>query len=123
MAVALVDHPTRPSLRLLPGGRSLPPSPQVYRRRRAAALALAVTFVVVVALVLPVVLRPLAPGSPAPAPVPAGAPTVVVQPGDTLWTIARDLQPEGDVRPLVDRLAALNGGAALRAGQDLVVPG
>src|SRR5262249_31874931 len=28
----------------------------------------------------------------------------VVQPGDTLWGIARRLQPEGDVRDLVDEL-------------------
>ena len=31
---------------------------------------------------------------------------VVGAPGDTYWSIARRLQPTGDVRPLVDRLAA-----------------
>ena len=50
------------------------------------------------------------------------AQAVVVQPGDTLWSIARDLQPTGDVRPLVQRLSELNGGAALEVGQRLVLP-
>jgi len=46
----------------------------------------------------------------------------VVQPGDTLWSIARRLQPEGDVRPLVDRLVDLNGGTDLAVGQRLPIP-
>ena len=41
-------------------------------------------------------------------PRPAGRP-VVVRPGDTFWTIARRVQPTGDVRPLVDRLVAGHG--------------
>ncbi len=49
-------------------------------------------------------------------------PTVVVQPGDSLWTIARSIQPDGDVRPLVQQLAALNGGALLQVGQVLALP-
>jgi LysM repeat protein len=46
----------------------------------------------------------------------------VVQPGDTLWSIARRLQPEGDVRPLVDQLVDLNGGTDLAVGQRLPIP-
>ncbi len=46
---------------------------------------------------------------------------VVVQPGDTLWSIAEDIDPDGDVRATVDRLADRNGGAALTVGQRLVV--
>ena len=53
---------------------------------------------------------------------PAGSTIQVVQPGDTLWSIARALQPTGDVRATVDRLAALNGGSALEIGQRLVLP-
>jgi hypothetical protein len=66
--------------------------------------------------------RPLS-AADGPAPVPAGGETLLVQPGETLWTIARDLQPSGDVRPLVDEMVALNGGAMLEAGQNLVLPG
>jgi LysM repeat protein len=49
---------------------------------------------------------------------PAGS-VYVVQPGDTLWSIAHDLVPEGDVRAVVDHLVDLNGNAALQAGQRL----
>jgi Tfp pilus assembly protein FimV len=48
---------------------------------------------------------------------------VVVQRGDTLWGIARRLQPSGDVRPLVDALADRAGGASLSVGQRLDVTG
>lgn len=41
----------------------------------------------------------------------------VVGPGDTLWSIARGLQPQGDLRPLVDRLAAGRHGGPLRVGE------
>jgi hypothetical protein len=52
----------------------------------------------------------------------AGGGVVIVEPGDTLWSIARELQPTGDVRPLVDRIAELNGGYSLSAGQTLMLP-
>ncbi len=35
----------------------------------------------------------------------------VVQPGDTLWSIARSLHPSGDLRPVVDALESRAGGA------------
>jgi len=47
---------------------------------------------------------------------------VTVQPGDTLWSIARRLQPTGDLRPLVDRIAKMNDGHSLIAGQALLLP-
>jgi hypothetical protein len=43
----------------------------------------------------------------------------VVQPGDTIWSVARRLKPEGDLRPVVDELVSANGGAALEVGQIL----
>jgi Tfp pilus assembly protein FimV len=55
--------------------------------------------------------------------VAAPALSYVVQPGDSLWTIARRLQPQGDVRPLVDQLSERNGGPSLRAGQRLDLHG
>jgi len=68
-----------------------------------------------VASVVPAVEAPVAPVA-APA-------TKVVQPGDTLWSIARELQPEGDMRPLVDRLATRLGGSSLTVGQRIPVDG
>jgi hypothetical protein len=48
---------------------------------------------------------------------------MVVQSGDSLWTVARRLQPHGDVRRLVDRLIERNGGIAVTVGQHLDVRG
>jgi hypothetical protein len=48
---------------------------------------------------------------------------VVVQPGDSAWSIARRLQPTGDIRPLVDRLVERTGGGVLRAGERLDLQG
>ena len=47
----------------------------------------------------------------------------VVEPGDTLWSIARRVAPGRDPRPVVDALVEsndLHGG--LQAGQELSVP-
>ena len=48
--------------------------------------------------------------------------THVVRPGDTIWSIARRVQPEGDVRPLVDRITSHRGGSPLQLGEEIVVP-
>lgn len=48
--------------------------------------------------------------------------SVRIEPGDTVWSIARRIQPSGDVRPLVDRILALNGGPDLTAGERLALP-
>ena len=45
-----------------------------------------------------------------------------VRPGETFWSLAAELQPTGDPRPLVDRLVRLNGGAGLVAGASIVLP-
>jgi hypothetical protein len=129
MALALVDNHPRPALRLIPGGLAAEPTPAVYRRRRVVALILAVAFVVVAMAGVRAVLPPTGAdgGRPLSAagssdPVTAGHETLLVQPGETLWDIARDLQPTGDLRPVVDELAALNGGATLEAGQRIALP-
>jgi nucleoid-associated protein YgaU len=65
----------------------------------------------------PIVREPAAYGASGQS-VPARA-VYVVQPGDTIWSIAHDLDPSGDTRATVDRIVALNGGAALEPGQRL----
>jgi hypothetical protein len=52
----------------------------------------------------------------------AGATQVTVEAGDTLWSIARRVQPSGDIRPLVDRLVAAYGTTPLQPGQQLAIP-
>jgi nucleoid-associated protein YgaU len=54
----------------------------------------------------------------------AGESSVIVQSGDTLWSIATALQSDGDVRALVDEIQRLNGleGAELVPGQVLQLP-
>jgi LysM repeat protein len=57
-----------------------------------------------------------------PAPAPAVAPVssvYVVQRGDTLWSIAHQVEPHADRRDVVDRLVELNGSGALQPGQRL----
>ena len=45
-----------------------------------------------------------------------------VQPGDTIWSIARRVQPQGDVRPVVDRILSTRGGRPLQVGEEITVP-
>jgi hypothetical protein len=47
----------------------------------------------------------------------------VVQPGDTMWTIARRLDPDGDVRATVDELVERHGSAAVDVGDRLPLAG
>jgi hypothetical protein len=99
-----------------------PSSAVVYRRRRVVVASL----VLGVLLGGRVVLGPVG-GGPLSAPRPVPSVRVseqvhVVQPGDTLWTIARTLQPEGDIRRLVDHLAAQRHGAALQVGERIALP-
>jgi hypothetical protein len=58
------------------------------------------------------------------APVRVDRTAYVVRQGDTLWSIARRLSPNGDPRSIVDSLSADNGISAgeLVPGQVLVVP-
>jgi len=51
--------------------------------------------------------------------------TYVVEPGDSLWSIAEDLAPGSDPRPLVDAIAQANDVVAgeLVPGEILVIPG
>jgi hypothetical protein len=91
----------------------------VYRRRRIAAAALGLGLVVVAGQAA------AARGGLSLAPAtrrPPAAQTVVVEPGDTLWGIARRLAPGEDPRPVVDALARERGTARLVPGETVRLP-
>lgn len=46
----------------------------------------------------------------------------VVQPGDTVWSIAQAADPGADVRPLVDRITAELKGQPLYPGERILIP-
>jgi Tfp pilus assembly protein FimV len=120
-------EPTRLYLVPEPGRRPASrPSAAVYRRRRLVAGVLAVLFVVVAgwAATQVAALGGVPASAPERGPVapPAAPAEVVVRPGDTMWSIATRLQPEGDVRGLVRRLVQANGGSAIEPGDVLSLP-
>jgi hypothetical protein len=152
MAAVLAPHPQprpapRPTLRLVTpceprrDGFARRPSQATYWRRRALVLAALVSLLlagraVAGALVggeatvttgaAPVAGIAAPEATPAPAadqPAAAPASVYVVRPGDTVWSIAQHLRPDGDVRALVDELTERAGGSALQAGQRIPLDG
>jgi hypothetical protein len=99
------------------------PSGEIGRMRltgRGRAVARVLAIVLVVALFL-LVAPGLARGDGPDRP--AQRITYVVEPGDTLWSIARRVAPGRDPRPVVDGLIRANDlGAGLQAGQELSIP-
>ena len=92
-----------------------------FRQRRAAAALAAVGAVALLSLPLASLAgRPLA-VHPAAAAT-AGGVRYVVQPGDTLWSIATRFDHGGDPRALVARLAAQTGTEAVYPGERLRLP-
>lgn len=127
LAPSPLHHPAvaRPRLELLP---PLParPSDVVFRRRR-----LAVAFVVLLAAGGALAFmtgvgrgaESSARGDAAVTPQPIGvSSTWRVQPGDTVWRIARVHEPTGDIRPLVSRMSAERQGRPLQIGEVITLP-
>ena len=122
--VSLRPAPT-PVLRLVPP--SLPDRATRIRRRRLALLVVAV----VLAAATVVGGRAIAglaqlDGTARPEvvelqPVPVAEQRYVVQPGDTLWSIATEIAPDDDPRAVVDALREANGGPALQVGDELIL--
>jgi len=66
-------------------------------------------------------------GLASPGPTPTGSTlsphsVYVVQPGDTLWSIAERLDPQGDPRPTLTTLTEQVGGDTVRPGERLLLP-
>ncbi|GAA3530688.1 hypothetical protein GCM10022234_29890 [Aeromicrobium panaciterrae] len=105
--VAVPDLPTPPALRLT---------------RRGKAFVLGVSIAIIAVLVVLFGSSSLAGDTPGVAPQTT---TVTVLPGHTLWEIAADANPNGDIRSTVDdilRLNSLPNASALQMGSEIAVP-
>ena len=117
-------RPVRPEPIRPPGSRDVSgrPRPRVRLTRRARRLV----FVLALfgAVVLGSLLGSLVSGGGGEALHLAGVSSVVVQPGDTLWSIAESVADGNDVRAVVDSIQELNAlvGADLVPGQVLQLP-
>jgi hypothetical protein len=120
-------RPTRPTRPTRPA-RALPDRATRLRRRRLAALVAAVMVAVVLAGAVQLVAPLLGssggqadpPGS-ASGSAPVEGEVYVVQPGDTLWTIAERVAPGDDPRPIVAELRERSGNSELQVGEELDV--
>lgn len=110
------------------------PSKVVYRRRRLAVLLCVAAVVAAVYVAAWPGLHGLTGASGGGPLTVAGQPVrslstelvtysrTIVQPGDTLWSIARRAQPHGDIRPLVADLEASRHGRPLQVGETIEIP-
>ncbi len=104
--------------------RRLPDRATRVRRRRLALLVALVGVGVLGAQVLTGLTDVGSTDRPQPVdvgPVPVAGQQYVVQPGDTLWSIASEVAPDTDPRAVVDALRATNGGPELEVGSRLTL--
>lgn len=114
-----------PVLRLVPP--SLPDRATRIRRRRLAVLVAAVVLAAATALAVQGIAGlARVDGTAQPEvvelqPAPVAGQRYVVQPGDTLWSIATEIAPDDDPRAVVDALREANGGPELEVGDELIL--
>jgi len=112
--VGVWPSPPAPVLR-----RALPDRATRVRRRRLALLVLVALLGVAVTAMLRWTAANVVGSDGSPQPISAAE--YVVQPGDTLWTIAERIAPGDDPRPIVDELRDRNGDSELQVGDRLDV--
>ena len=97
------------------------PSVATYQRRRMVVLVVAMLIMGVVVAGLIGVTGTSARADQAVTGELVAPRTVIAQPGDTLWAIARRVAPQGNISDLVDQLVRINGDAIV-AGQLVRIP-
>jgi hypothetical protein len=128
MAAVLLDQPydtfevpTVPARPHHPAGSHRQPHPRsarrrvsaVHRRRRLLAVLIGLGIVLTVARAGSALER----GSLAPSERSPHVRTIVVQPGDSLWSLAHELAPERDPREVVDALVEARGTSSIAPGE------
>jgi LysM domain len=94
------------------------PTARVYAVRRlvAGGLILALLFVVGQIVTASTATTPAHPS------VAHSSSVHIVQPGESLWSIAQQERPHADMARLVDEMLRLNGSSTIRVGQELILP-
>jgi len=97
------------------------PTAATYQRRRLVVLVVAMLLLGVVVAGLIGFTGTSAQADQAVAGQSSEARTVIAQPGDTLWAIAKRVAPQANIADLVDQLVRINGDAIV-AGQLVRIP-
>ena len=121
IAIGRHDHSARPvrHLRAVPDAR---PAPRLRLTRRGKVVVLAAALALVALLVVMFGSSSFAGDHSGVAPETT---SVRVMPGQTLWEIATEANPNGDIRKTVDEIVRLNSlpnASALQLGSEIAVP-
>ena len=94
------------------------------RLTRRGRIVVAVITVLLLAVLSLIVAMSAEATSQAPARAAQGLTQVIVRPGQSLWSVAENADPDADTRVVIQQIADLNGltGSAVFAGQRLWVP-
>ena len=94
------------------------------RLTRRGRIVVAVTTVLLLAALSLIVAMSAEATNQAPARAAQGLTQVIVRPGQSLWSVAENADPDADTRVVIQQIADLNGltGSAVFAGQRLWVP-
>jgi hypothetical protein len=115
------QRPTTLPRRAVAAGPVRVVSPATYWKRRIAVVLLAVALVLVMARA-GAALGGSSPQHPERHPAHSAHPqaaSTVVEPGDSLWTVAERLAPGQDPRPIVDALSEARHGTVLTPGETI----
>jgi LysM domain len=112
-----------PAARQLPSRRQ-PASVPLRLTRRGRIVVAVMTAVLLAALSLVITRSAEATSQPGPARAAQGLTEVIVHPGQSLWSVAENADPDADTRVVIQQIVKLNGltGAVVFAGQRLRVP-